>query len=361
MPMQSTTATGVTSRLSVLVTGGAGFIGSHVTAALLDAGHTVRVLDSLHPAAWKGAAPLVDPRASLVYGDVNDGGLVRDLLDGVDVVCHHAAMVGMGLNVTDLPKYVLNNDLGAAVVLAAMAEQGVARLVLASSMVVYGEGSYRCVDDGVVRPLARRAADLASGVFDPRCARCDQLVEWAPVSEAAPLQPRSGYAATKVAQEHLAAAWQRETGGDVIALRYHNVYGPRMPRDTPYAGVAAIFRSALAAGEAPRVHEDGGQVRDFVHVDDVAWANVLAVESTPRWAFTPLNIASGRPITVWRMAEMLATEIAGPSPLLTGQVRPGDVRHVVASPKHAASVLGFRAAIGPDEGLRSFAHAALRD
>ena len=162
--------------------------------------------------------------------------------------------------------------------LAAMAREGVSRLVLSSSMVVYGEGSYACSSHGgVARPLPRAAADLEAGAFDPRCPACGARLSWVPVREDAALDPRNAYATSKVAQEHLAANWARVTGGAVVALRYHNVYGPRMPRDTPYSGVAAIFRSALENGQPPRVFEDGGQLRDFVHVRDVADANVLAL------------------------------------------------------------------------------------
>ena len=348
----------MTSR--VLVTGGAGFIGSHVTRALLDDGHDVRVLDALHPAAWQGAQPDVDARAEFVVGDVTDPKLVREVLHSIDVVCHHAAMVGMGVDVADQPEFVFNNDLGTAVVLAAMAERDVSRFVLASSMVVYGEGAYLCGRHGLARPASRTREDLDAGAFDPRCPRCGHALAWIAVGEDTPLEPRSTYAATKTAQEHLAAAWQRETSGSVLALRYHNVYGPEMPRDTPYAGVAAIFRSALEAGRAPQVFEDGGQTRDFVHVSDVAHANTLAVASAVP-GFHALNIASGHPTTVLKMATILSETLDGPAPRATRTYRAGDVRHVVASPERAATLLGFRAQVTPEQGLREFARAPLRD
>jgi dTDP-L-rhamnose 4-epimerase len=184
-----------------------------------------------------------------------------------------------------------------------------------------------------------------------------------PVDEDAALDPRSVYAATKLAQEHLSAAWARQCGASVVALRYHNVYGPGMPRDTPYSGVAAIFRSALEAGRAPRVFEDGAQRRDFVHVGDVAQANVAALAATAGAAGTGLrayNVASGVPTTVGAMAVALARALDGPEPVVTGEFRPGDVRHVVASPARAAAELGFRARIELEAGLTEFAHAALR-
>jgi dTDP-L-rhamnose 4-epimerase len=345
--------------MRILVTGGAGFIGSHITTSLLDDGHDVRVLDAVLAAAWGDSEPTLDPRSEFVRGDVRDADLVRDCLDGVDAVCHQAAMVGLGVDLGDLPDYAGINDLGTAVVLAAMARADVRRLVFASSMVVYGEGRWTCRDHGDVRPGPRDTADLEAGVFDPRCPTCQAVLDWSRVEESAPVDPRSVYAATKVAQEHLAAAWQRGTGGSVVALRYHNVYGPRMPKDTPYSGVAAIFRSALARGNAPRVFEDGGQMRDFVHVTDVARANVLALGSSPA-GFVPLNVCSGEPHTVGDMAAVLASAYGGPDPVVTGEFRLGDVRHVVASPERAEQVLGFRATVGFDAGVRDFATAPLR-
>src|SRR5689334_11648091 len=214
-------------------------------------------------------------------------------------------MVGLGVDLDDLPGYVGCNDLATAVLLAQMARAGVGRLVLASSMVVYGEGGYSCPAHGRVRPGPRVVADLAAGRFEPPCPDCGAPLAPELVGEDAPLDPRSVYAATKVAQEHLSAAWARQTGGAVAALRYHNVYGPGMPRDTPYSGVAAIFRSAVEAGRPPRVFEDGGQRRDFVHVSDVAEANVLALLAE-RPVPGPFNIASGTPRTVLDMAGALA-------------------------------------------------------
>ncbi|MEU8241087.1 NAD-dependent epimerase/dehydratase family protein [Actinoplanes missouriensis] len=341
----------------VLVTGGAGFIGSHVTTALLAAQHDVTVLDCGHPAAHREPPP-GPAGAALVRADIRDAGAVRAALRGVEAVVHQAALVGLGAGPQDLPEYVGCNDLGTAVLLAAMAEAGVRRLVLASSMVVYGEGAYRCPDHGSVRPAPRDPADLAAGRFEPGCPSCARPLMCEQVGEDAPMDPRSVYAATKVAQEHLTAVWARETGATVTALRYHNVYGPGMPRDTPYSGVAAIFRSALEQGRAPQVYEDGGQLRDFVHVADVAAANVAALDASG--GFRAYNVASGRPATVGEMAGLLGEAFGGPGPQVTGRFRLGDVRHVVASPQRAAVELGFRAAVTPAAGLREFACAPLR-
>ena len=218
----------------------------------------------------------------LVVGDVRDPAAVDEALAGMDAVCHQAAMVGLGVDLSDLPVYSDVNVTGTAVLLEAMGRHGIPRLVFASSMVVYGEGAYDCAVHGRVRPSPRDRGDLAAGRFEPRCPRCAQPLSTTTVDEDAPLDPRNAYAASKVGQEHLASSWARMTGGAAIGLRYHNVYGPRMPRDTPYSGVAAIFRSCLENGQPPRVFEDGGQRRDFVHVRDVARANLLALEAVDR-------------------------------------------------------------------------------
>jgi dTDP-L-rhamnose 4-epimerase len=346
----------------ILVTGGAGFIGSHVVQAARDAGHEVRVLDTLLPAVHPaGRPPALPDGVELLVGDVRDATAVDRALQGVDAVCHQAAMVGLGVDVQDMPEYAGINELGTAVLLAAMARSDVGRLVLASSMVVYGEGRYECEEDGVVAAAARRRADLDEGRFEPPCPVCGRQLTWGPVTEETPPDPRNTYAATKLGQEHLASAWASSTGGGAVALRYHNVYGPHMPRDTPYAGVAAIFRSALEAGRAPQVFEDGGQQRDFVHVTDVAEANLAAlVADPPESSLRAYNVASGRPHTVGDMARALADAFGGPEPVVTGDYRIGDVRHVVASPVRAEKELGFRARVEFDDGMRAFATDPLR-
>jgi dTDP-L-rhamnose 4-epimerase len=250
--------------------------------------------------------------------------------------------VGLGLDFGDVRRYVDDNDGGTAAGLWALHELGFrGRLVLASSMVVYGEGRYRCERHGDVRPGPRTEQDLDAGRFDPPCPTCGAPVTWAPIDEDARLDPRNVYAATKLHQEHLCAAFGREHAVPVTSLRYHNVYGPRMPRDTPYAGVASIFRSAIERGEPPTVLEDGRQTRDFVHVRDVARANVAAL-TAPEPVVGALNVASGRPRTVLDLAEALAAG-TGLEPNVVGGGRLGDVRHIVASPDRAEERLGFRA------------------
>jgi dTDP-L-rhamnose 4-epimerase len=325
----------------VLVTGGAGFIGSHVVDLLVAAGHEVVVLDSL-VAHGGQAPPWANPGAGYVSGDVRDVEAWRAAARGCDAVCHQAARVGLGVDFADVQAYVDDNDAGTAAGLMALHDLGFrGRIVLASSMVVYGDGCYRCARHGSVRPRPRSRADLAAGRFDPPCPQCGAPLAWVPTGEDAALDPRNVYAATKLHQEHLAAAFGREHGVPVTALRYHNVYGPRMPRDTPYAGVAALFATAIARGKRPSVFEDGGQTRDFVHVADVARANIAAL-TCPEPVDGPLNIASGRPRTVLDLAWALC-DGTGVEPEVVGGGRVGDVRHIVASPDRAAARVGFRA------------------
>ena len=196
-------------------------------------------------------------------------------------------------------------------------------------MVVYGEGLGHCRQHGTITPGPRTEAALSAGQFEPPCPHCGEPLETALVSEDTPIDPRNAYASSKVAQEFYASNWARVTGGSIAAMRYHNVYGPGMPRDTPYAGVAAIFTSALRRGEAPKVFEDGGQRRDFVHVRDVATATVLACERHVS-GVRAFNVGSGMPRTVGEMARTLAVALAGPEPIVTGTYRLGDVRHITA-------------------------------
>ena len=358
--------------MRVLVTGGAGFIGSHVVEALTGAGHEVRVLDALLPCVHPGGVPTFsgDPGFEFTHGDVRDAGAVDDALRGVSAVCHLAAMVGLGVDFNDAPLYAGCNDLGTAVLLAAMARAGLDRLVLASSMVVYGEGRYSCAAPSctghgpAATPPPRQVADLDAGRFEPRCPRCGEPLAPELVPEDAPLGPRNVYADTKLAQEHLSASWARSTGGQAVALRYHNVYGPGMPRDTPYAGVASFFRSSLEAGRAPRVFEDGAQRRDFVHVRDVAGATAAALEAVEGpgvrggpGTLRAYNVGSGTPRTVGQLASVLADACGGPGPVITGEYRLGDVRHITASSERIRRELGWQASVPFEEGVAEFASA----
>jgi dTDP-L-rhamnose 4-epimerase len=340
--------------MKVLLTGGAGFIGRHVLHQLLARGHEVCVLDSLRQDVHAGTSWRPPTGVELCVADIRDAAAVDRALAGRDSVLHLAAKVGLGVDVADLPDYASSNDIGTAELLAGMARAGVGRLTLASSMVVYGEGIGACEEHGVVKPDPRTQTALAAGQFEPCCPTCGRPLTPSLVSENTSLDPRNAYATSKVAQEHYAANWARVTGGSVAALRYHNVYGPGMPRNTPYAGVAAIFASALRRGESPQVFEDGGQLRDFVHVRDVAVATVLACEKHGSGT-RAFNVGSGTPRTVGQMAAALAQALDGPSPVVTGRYRLGDVRHITADSSRLRAELKWAPTVGFAEGMTELA------
>ena len=339
--------------MRVLVTGGAGFIGTHVRAALGDDGHELRVLDSLRPDVHRGSPPDFD---GLQVGDVRDPDALDQALTGVGAVVHLAAKVGLGVDVQDLPDYADSNMHGTAALLAAMARAGIGTLVQASSMVVYGEGLAQCPEHGPVAPGVRAEDALRAGRFEPPCPRCGRPLAPLLIAEDVPLDPRNAYAVSKLTQEQLASSWSRSTGGRVTSLRLHNVYGPGMPRDTPYAGVAAIFLSALRHDTAPRVFEDGGQRRDFVHVRDVATAFAAAL-AHPVDGVRALNVGSGTPRTVGDMARALAVALDGPPPVVTGEYRLGDVRHITADSARARAELAWTPTVAFADGTAELARA----
>ena len=348
--------------MRVLVTGGAGFIGSHVVDLLVSDGHEVVSLDAVTAAAHACEPDYLNPSAEHRRLHLGDFQGTLAALDGVDAVCHQAARVGLGVDFDDVTDYVQDNALGTATLLKAMYRSDFrGRFVQASSMVVYGEGAYTCPSHGHVSPGARTTHDLDAGVFDPPCPVCGARLTPSLVSEHDRLDPRNVYAATKLHQEHLGSAYSSATGVDVVSLRYHNVYGPRMPRDTPYAGVASIVRSACESGRNPTVFEDGKQRRDFVHVTDVALANLLAL-TAPRRIGGAYNIASGEICTIAQMADAVVSGFDGavPAPVVSGDYRIGDVRHVTASPELARRTFGFVAQIPFRSGLREFATSPMR-
>lgn len=344
--------------MRVALTGGAGFVGGAVAGRLAADGHDVLVLDSLRTDVHTdgGASSrerLESVGAGLAVGDVRDPDAVARVLHRADAVVHLAAKVGLGVDIGDMDDYVASNDHGTAVLLRVAAAAGVHRLVQASSMVVYGEGRYDCPHHGPVPPAPRAREALERGMFEPPCPACGAALRPGLVTEDARLDPRTTYAATKVAQEHLAAVWSRETGATAVSLRLHNVYGPGMPRNTPYAGVAAVFSSALDRGEAPRVFEDGCQRRDFVHVGDVAaaFATCLAATGSLPPGHRAYNVGSGVVSTVGDVARALSASRGGPDPVVTGDYRLGDVRHITASSELLRRELGWRARVSLREGV----------
>ncbi|MEJ2185767.1 MAG: NAD-dependent epimerase/dehydratase family protein [Gemmatimonadota bacterium] len=351
----------------ILVTGGAGFIGSHLVDALVDRGEAVRVLDVLDPQVHGEAAaePLLindhvaAGRVEFMRGDVADPATVETALEGVDVVFHHAAAVGVGQSMYRVADYVRTNSLGAAVLLEAMVKRRdrLRRAVVASSMSIYGEGRYRCPEHGHVAPPLRGAEQLERHDYAMKCPVCGAIVDAAPTPESKPLQPTSVYAVTKRDHEELFLSVGAAYGIPTVALRYFNVYGPRQSLGNPYTGVAAIFASRLLNDRPPVVFEDGRQSRDFVHVSDIVRACLLALDHDDAVGLAH-NVGTGRSLSLLDMVKALRERLGGPEPELAGRFRQGDIRHCYADTTRARERLGFEARVRFEDGIQDLAEWA---
>ena len=343
---------------AVLVTGGAGFVGSHLVDALLAAGERVRVLDNLDPLAHPGGGPAhLDPRAELVVGDLRDKRAVERALEGVDRVWHLGGVVGNGESMINVRRAVDHNAGGTATLLEAVVARrhSIRRLVAASSMVVYGEGSYSCPEDGPVHPGPRSPVRLRRRDWEPRCPVCGGRVTPVPTAEDAPLRPTSVYGITKRDQEELVLVLGRAYGLETVALRYLGVYGPRQALGNPYTGVAAIFAARVLNGRAPIVFEDGAQLRDLVHVSDVVRATRLAMDA-PAAAGHAINVATGDRVAILDLAGRIVAALGSDvPPELPGEHRAGDIRHCFADVARARDLLGFEARVTLDDGLPELA------
>lgn len=338
----------------VLITGGGGFIGSHLADLLLKSGVRVRALDSLSEQVHGGGGRRPDYLADeveLTEGDVRDGDAVRRALEGVDAVVHLAARVGVGQSMYHVDDYVGVNDLGCAVLMQALIERPVERLVVASSMSIYGEGLYRTLDGQDAEAAVRAPERLRNRQWDPLDAEGRPLVP-APTPESKRPDLTSIYALSKFAQERMCLLVGQAYGIPTVALRLFNVYGPRQALSNPYTGVLAIFASRLMNGKPPLIFEDGGQRRDFVHVGDVARAFELALKH-PQAPGRAFNVGSGRSLSVRQIGEKLAEALnrSDIAPEITQRLRAGDVRHCFADVSLAADVLGFRAKVEFEEGV----------
>ena len=329
----------------VLITGGAGFIGTHLTAALLKRGHQVRVLDSLieqvHGNQGQTRPAALSPEAEFVAGDVRDGALVAQALRGVDSVVHLAAEVGVGQSMYAVERYVSVNDCGTAALFQALIERPVRRVVVASSMSIYGEGLYRAADGTIVQDAVRRPRKPGDP-WDPLDAGGRPLVP-VPTPEWKAPTLASVYALTKYVQERLTLTLSPVYGMEGVALRLWNAYGPGQALSNPYTGVLAIFASRLHNGQPPMIFEDGEQRRDFVHVEDVAEAFVLALEH-PTAAGQVYNVGSGEDRSVREVAQILARAMGRPGlePEVAGKARTGDIRHCIADIGKIQAELGYQ-------------------
>jgi dTDP-L-rhamnose 4-epimerase len=341
----------------ILVTGGAGFIGSYLVDALVAKGRDVRVFDNLEAqvhGAGRQVPEYLNPRAELIIGDVRDRSALKGALEGVDVVFHYAAAVGVGQSMYEIRRYVEANTLGGATLLDILANErpAVRKLIVASSMSIYGEGKYECGKCGVAYPQLRGDDQLRERKWEMLCPSCGREMQPLPTDEGKPLFPTSIYAVTKRDHEEMFLCFGRAYGIPTVALRLFNVYGPRQALSNPYTGVAAIFSSRLLNGQPPVIYEDGQQSRDFVHVDDVVRASLLAMERDEA-DYEVFNVGTGRSVTILEIARMLIDSLADGKiePQIVGEYRRGDIRHCFADIGKIRDRLGFAPQVRFEEGV----------
>jgi len=344
--------------MKVLITGGAGFIGSHFADLLLANGYEVRALDNLDPQVHgenAGRPDYLAPEVELIVGDVRDHASVAGALDGCHALVHFAAAVGVGQSMYRMEHYTSVNALGAAVVLeeAVRCRDHLRKMLVASSMSIYGEGFYRCASCGEFAPRLRPAEQLARRQWEILCPGCGAAAEPMPVPESKPLYPTSIYAVNKRDHEEMFLAVGEAYGIPTAAMRFFNVYGTRQSLSNPYTGVGAIFASRLLNGNPPVIFEDGLQSRDFIHVKDLARACLMALES-PKADGRVFNVGTGRPTSVLDIALAIARELGRPTDdfVIRNEFRAGDIRHCFADSSAIEAALGFRAEIGFAEGVR---------
>lgn len=343
------------NKANVLVTGGAGFIGSHLVDALITEGYTVRVLDSLvSQVHGENSKPsYLNPAAEFVKADVCDREAVDAALEDVDIVFHKAAEVGVGQSMYEIERYVRANDLGTAVLLEAILarKSQIRKLVVASSMSIYGEGAYDCEQCGIVFPQLRPSSQLLDRRWEVECPKCGRDAKPTSTTEEKPLFPTSIYAVTKQDQEQFCLAVGRSYGIPTVALRYFNVYGTRQALSNPYTGVCAIFSGRLLNHNPPMIFEDGGQTRDFVHVSDIVQANLRAL-STDRADYHAVNIGTGVATSVSAVSKLLAKGLGlNIEPEIVGKYREGDIRHCVADISKARALLGYEPKVSLENGI----------
>lgn len=341
---------------SVLVTGGAGFIGSHLVDALVVKGREVRVLDNLTPQVHPRKPAYLNPEAEYRFSDVREGDALGSALEGVELVYHLAAAVGVGQSMYQVEAYVDANTAATATLLQRLVDDraDVRRLVVASSMSIYGEGAYRCPECGPQHPAPREEDQLREHEWELRCPECNRSLEPVPTPESKPLAPTSIYAITKRDQEEMALALGRAYGLPTVALRFFNVYGPRQSLSNPYTGVCAIFQSRIQNDKPPLVFEDGHQTRDFVSVHDIVQACVLAGEQSSA-DYEALNVGTGKPTSVRGIATTLLDIHGKDLPLrIENEYRAGDIRHCYADITQARTLLGYEPKVDLRAGLEEF-------
>jgi dTDP-L-rhamnose 4-epimerase len=342
---------------TVLVTGGAGFIGSHLVDALVDSGYKVRVFDNLEPQVHGRNLKrpnYLNPKAEFIRGDVRNQDQLEKAMSGIEVIFHEASAVGSGQSLFEISKYVATNSLGTANLLQILinGKIKIKKLVVASSMAVYGEGKYLCRRCGVVYPPLRSINQMNLGQWEMECPNCLANVTPLPIDEEKPLAPTTIYGITKKEQEDLIMTVAKTFDIPAVILRYFTVYGPRQSLSNPYAGIFAIFISRILDGESPPIFEDGLETRDFVHVADVVNANILALKSDID--FGCFNVGTGSPTSILSLASMLIRKLDSKvSPIPSGKFRPGEVRHGFADISRISRELGFQPRIKIEDGIDS--------
>jgi dTDP-L-rhamnose 4-epimerase len=341
----------------VLITGGAGFVGSHLADALARDGHEVTLFDNLEAQVHGDGArrpAYLEPAHRLEIGDVRDMDVLAPLVRQAEVVFHLAAMVGVGQSMYQVRRYTDVNAMGMATLLEVLAaERGrVRKLLVASSMSIYGEGAYHCPSCGPLAPRLRPLEQLKAGQWEVRCPRCDAELRPAPTAEDKPLFPSSIYAINKRDHEEMAIAFGQAYDLPAVALRFFNIYGSRQALNNPYTGVAAIFSGRMLSGQTPVIYEDGQQLRDFVHVSDVVQACCLAMNSTAA-DYQVLNVGTGQPISVLQVGELLAQELGWRGGFrILGKFRAGDIRHCFADTTRIRELLGYQSRYRFQDGVR---------
>ncbi len=341
--------------MNILVTGGAGFIGSHLVDALVNEGHRVRILDSLADEVHGGVVPPhLNSGAEFIHGDVCDPATVERAMDGIEAVFHLAAELGLGRSMYQVRRFVTGNDLGTAVLLEELIKrrEQIRKLIVASSMSLYGEGPYRCEKcDRTSFPELRSDAELTANQWEFLCTECGSELVALSTPEDKPLNPTSVYAVGKQVQEQYSLIIGRAYKIPTVAFRYFNVYGPRQALSNPYTGACAIFSSRLLNDQSPLIYEDGNQTRDFVSVHDVVRANLLALKSDSA-GYEVLNVGTGRATTVLSIAEVIARGLGkNIKAEVTAQFREGDIRHCIADISKAKRLLGYEPKVALEDGL----------
>ncbi|MBI4362026.1 MAG: NAD-dependent epimerase/dehydratase family protein [Euryarchaeota archaeon] len=343
--------------MNILVTGGAGFIGSHLVDSLVRGGHRVTVYDNLEPQVHRGRRPIyLNPRAKFVRGRVGDTRALRRVLRGQEAIYHLAARVGVGQSMYQIRRYTDANTGETARLLELLisGEHDVKKLIVASSMSAYGEGAYDCPRCGRTHPGLRPEAQLRRRRWEVRCPRCRSPLRPVPTPEEKPFQPTSIYAITKRDQEEMCLAVGRAYGLPAVAMRFFNVYGPRQSLSNPYTGVCAVFMSRIKNHNPPMIFEDGLQTRDFIHVSDIVQGLRLALRKSAA-NYQTYNVGTGRPTSIRRIAETLLRLYGSPlKPTIAGQFRAGDIRHCYADITRLKK-LGYKPKVGLKEGLAELA------